>query len=453
MEETYNKYLAAINGPKMDINPESLIKLFNHTKDRIKAFEKSSERTEAIRPFALAFQRYVEKGGDVNITSKNQEYLSQVPLWLACLIFIETKSKREMSLEKRSNEIGVMLDALNKLELSKNIWRGKSSTGLACFFGAWATADWLYRNDPNISNAPTPIFYDTVTKGSSKNDIKIAISMMEKFLDIGISPDKRSYWSNRSSLMRACGFSAIEQVQWLLEHGADPNATDNNGATPLVHALSPQFGIGNFTTRRRVGRTVEILMENNASIDFAPVTSDNFHSLLIACKSMDRESKDKLKILWKNECSRNKQLKSRKIPAGPFTLEGALSEDQKKKILYIINDCHHFDILFVCQLLGFILDNGINKFTFTDVATFFDEKWHGKDAGYFKQEFPLRRLEEMLGKIIIEYRARVPISIDNPVHLVRDFNTGFYAFVQNEEAGIVESQVSPDMNEDDGDHA
>ena len=62
------------------------------------------------------------------------------------------------------------------------------------------------------------------------------------FLDAGINPNARDASDEgRTALISAAARGDLEVVKLLIQRGADPNVTDNNGYTALLHALEARY--------------------------------------------------------------------------------------------------------------------------------------------------------------------------------------------------------------------
>ncbi|MDH1657963.1 ankyrin repeat domain-containing protein [Pseudomonas mosselii] len=64
----------------------------------------------------------------------------------------------------------------------------------------------------------------------------------------------------RTPLMEACWRGDIEEARQLIKDGADVNARNKNGTTPLMYAKTYAFSTGNITL-------IELLLKNGADID------------------------------------------------------------------------------------------------------------------------------------------------------------------------------------------
>ncbi|MBU4461202.1 MAG: ankyrin repeat domain-containing protein, partial [Verrucomicrobia bacterium] len=83
---------------------------------------------------------------------------------------------------------------------------------------------------------------DPNTASASGSALRYAIAnrlddLAALLLKAGGSADGPRTPEGATPLARACGQSEVKPASWLLEHGADPNARDLQGRTPLMHAV------------------------------------------------------------------------------------------------------------------------------------------------------------------------------------------------------------------------
>lgn len=424
----------------MDQQEIEIVNQLNESRKQFIQTNKVSERKKIVKTYAQKFQEFVENGNDLNFISNHQKFIKGTPVWLASLIFIEGALDTINSIEKRFKELEYIFNLLSNFDLDKSIVRGKSVTGWASYCDAWATAIWMCEDDPNINSAPTPVFDDIVVKGSNTKKIQLGILLLEKLESLGFDIDKISTRTGATALMRAAAYTSIEQIEWLLEHGADVNAVDYHGATALSHALSPDLGIDDFTTRRRVGDTVRLLLSKSARIDTVPVTSQNFSNLLTKCKSLKKEDKNYFKEVWKTHYEKDKSIKTRRISKGEFTLENKIS-DKDILALFTRTDFLLFPYMeLMYTLLEFLEDKGITQFTLTDIVTLLDSNWNGIELREVKRDFSLAHIEWLLGKIVIG-RIRLVNAKERYLNVIRDMETGSYSIESICEENVVKSYV------------
>ncbi|WNZ54953.1 ankyrin repeat domain-containing protein [Microbulbifer sp. MKSA007] len=395
--------------------------------------KKVSEKKSAGLQYTSDFIKYIESGQDVNIKPEGLSFFGNSPLWLTSIIMIEKSIDSINSIEKRNKQLFSVFAELQQKDLDRNICQGKSITGVACHEGAWATAYWLIESDPFLTDSPIPVIYDAVIKSSVEKRSEMSISVMKKLLDFGVECDAKNQWTGSTALMRACAFSNVSQVNWLLDNGAEVNAIDLNGATALMHALSRDFGIGDFRGRKKVAEVVDILLERKADISKVSVTSQNFQSLVSQCKPLKKNEKDKLKKIWKSLCANNVKLNKRQISEGNFTLIKEVTPDSVLS-WYRFSDFLLFPyVSMLYNLLGYLLDLNIRQFTLTDIVTMLDPKWNGIDLDGVQKNFTEEKIEYVLGKMIIGGRISVMCMAERYINLLRDLDTGIYTISTNEE--------------------
>ncbi len=74
--------------------------------------------------------------------------------------------------------------------------------------------------------------------GQALSHVARNVSMLKVVLDAGAPVDARNGW-NATPLTIAAGDGDLGRVNLLLGRGADPNARDDGGTTPLAHAVDP----------------------------------------------------------------------------------------------------------------------------------------------------------------------------------------------------------------------
>ncbi|HYE60842.1 MAG TPA: ankyrin repeat domain-containing protein [Phycisphaerales bacterium] len=74
------------------------------------------------------------------------------------------------------------------------------------------------------------------------------------FLDAGLDPSQPAPGELKTPLHYAALYERPEVAELLLEHGANPEALDYWGNTPLMYAASPARGTGAVISRALVGR-------------------------------------------------------------------------------------------------------------------------------------------------------------------------------------------------------
>ncbi|MFV8781136.1 ankyrin repeat domain-containing protein [Microbulbifer sp. SA54] len=441
MEETTISCIGNIAKPDHALMVLELLKAFYRAEEMINSPGNAGMRKSAAKKYAESFQVFIEKGGNLNKRLSKDAFMQGAPVWLASGILLEMSLSPTSSLANRYRQLQSIFRILGQVELDMGLTNDRAVTGWACFYGAWATADWLSERDPYLRTAGTPVMYDAIERSSMAKKVTLALSITEKLHSLGVDVDQRSTLSGSSALIRAAAFSNLEQAEWLIRQGADVNARDINGATPIVHALSRDFGIGDFSTRKRAGEMVQMLLDHGADFSGIAVTGENFNNLVVQCKSLKKPYKEKFKAIWKAAIANDPNLKSKKIPAGNFTLGEKITPEDIKNWHSETDFLLFPNIDLLYTLLGYLVRKDISQFTLTDISTLLDPKWNRINLGNISRDLSSKKLEHLLGRIVIGRRLSVFMTDERYMNVVRDHETGIYAIVSEESTGVIANQL------------
>lgn len=252
-----------VTNPKEDQHSfDILLAAFNDTYYKMQSVSTAADKKLFATAYGLLFQQYVDRGCDLNRTSKEMAYLRDMPIWFASLCLMETALDGVTSLSQRLKVFAPIWDALKDRSLDCSMLHERSLTGWACFYDHWATAWKVAEFDPNIRNSKVSVYFDCIVSTTQPKRIAMAIEMMEKLLAFDEEVDRPGHQHGITALMRASAYTNVEQCQWLLDRGASINLRDTaNQATSHMHALDRKFGLGDFGTRKRIRETLDFLIE------------------------------------------------------------------------------------------------------------------------------------------------------------------------------------------------
>lgn len=421
----------AVSNPKADQHSfDILLAAYNDTFYKIRSASTVADKKRFATAYGHYFQEYVSRKYDINRTSDDMEYLAGTPIWFASLCMMEIALDGVASFPQRLKAFAPIWDDLKTLTLECPMVHDRALTGLACFYEHWATAAQVSEFDPNIQKSKVSVYFDCIVSTSQPKRIALAIEVMEKLLALDENVDRPSNQNGITALMRAAAYTNIEQCQWLLDHGAAINLRDiANQATALMHALDRKFGLGDFSTRKRIKPTLDFLIERGADLSLKPLTGEDFGKLVINCKALKGEDREYYKELSKNLRKSIAKPKAKALEV--FSLEGKVTPEEiralDRQTDFLL---YPYPQLFT-RLITFLESKGIVRFSLTDIATLVSPKWHGiKDTG---RNFSIKNVEKQLNGLISGAKREI--------NLTRDPESGYFVLLSDsQEDNVVAHQ-------------
>lgn len=417
----------------LSADAQALIKSYNDAATVLRWSDiNASDKKKVATEYAATFQAYLEAGGDLNIRPPTQ-YMSHAPIWYASLCLIEKTMDGSNSLEARLKAFDAIWPVLVKHELDFALYDVRCLTASAAHAHHWGTAYRLAAIDPNLTESKISIFSDSVVCTSQAKRNAMVLEVMDHFFKYDTRVDFPSSMAGITPLMRAAAYSNVEQCEWLLAHGADVNMRDHRQhATPIMHALVSRFGLGDYNTRKRARKVVELLLAHGADITLRPTTLENFGTLVKTCKTLKGEDQRAVKAIWERAVAANPALEQLS-PVGVFTLDGVVTPAEiaslnRQTDLLLLPNRYLYS-----TLVEFLMDKGVRRFTVTDAATLLRRNWNGIDKSFFLKSFGPREVEHQLNVLISGARWLAQAN------LTRDMKTGEYIILSDhgEEENIV----------------
>ena len=140
------------------------------------------------------------------------------------------------ALKQNSTQTALMLAAREDVDINAYNPNGETALMLAAIRGDEAVFKAILARDPVINTGGWTVMHYVMS-----NPSEVGLRMAKALL--ALEPDVDAPSPNRSTpLMMAAKYGSVEQVKWLLEHGADPTVRNEQGLSAMDFAKASDRG-------------------------------------------------------------------------------------------------------------------------------------------------------------------------------------------------------------------
>ncbi|WHI48414.1 ankyrin repeat domain-containing protein [Microbulbifer sp. VAAF005] len=346
--------------------------IFNVTRNHLAELKSKKEKISVLSDYSQAAIEFANSGATSICDASGFAGFGGRPIWFAAISLIEDEFNASNNLDERQKYITEVYSAFMSSEIDFNPRNQSSYTGLALKAGRYGFASLLIANDKYASSSPEPIWQFVINSSKQPKRVDMLLKLMDKLYELDEEVDRLGSHSGRSALMQASAYTAIEQINWLLERGADINKRDiRSGATPLMHALNRYFGVSDNNTRKRLRETIDLLISQGADISMCAYTGQDFGVLLRDTKALKPADKKHFREMWKTYkkkgATKNKRVLS----------DDEISPDLIKKINMQGEFLLHPWNVLLETFFEILKAHKISRFTDEDIFHYLNPGYHG----------------------------------------------------------------------------